>query len=163
VGGRPGDEFLPFVAKSVTRRGSEVFSCANHAQMKKHAPLGRCTIVQTITLAACGMLAGIPARGASAEAAAFSDPPKALFQPSPNYSSRLRHEKVEGRVVLSFIVDSSGTVTDLAVVRATEPRLVNPTLDAVKQWKFLPARKEGAPVSCRVIQGVTFSIPAEGN
>lgn len=104
------------------------------------------------------MLAEFPTRAATTELVAFNDPPKALFQPSPNYSARLRHDEVAGRVVVSFIVDSAGAVRELAIVQTTEPRLNRPTLEALKQWRFSPALRDGVPVSCRVVQGVTYSV-----
>src|SRR5579871_107976 len=131
--------------------------------MRTQPPLGRCTIVQTITLAACAMLAEFPTRAATTELATFSDPPKPLFQPSPNYSARLRHEEVAGRVVVSFLVDAAGSVRDLAIVQTSERRLNKPTLDALRRWRFAPALRDGVPVSCRVVQGVTYSVdPAAG-
>jgi protein TonB len=104
------------------------------------------------------MFAEFPALAATADLATFSDPPKALYQPSPNYSARLRHEEVEGRVVVSFLVDPSGEVRELRIVQTTEQRLNRPTLEAMRQWRFSPALKRGVPVSCRVVQGVTYSI-----
>ena len=104
------------------------------------------------------MLTEFPTRAATAELATFSDPPKALYQPSPNYSARLRHDEVAGRVVVSFLVDSAGVVRDLAIVQTSEPRLNRPTLEAVKQWRFSPALRDGVAVSCRVVQGVTYSV-----
>jgi len=109
------------------------------------------------------MLAEFPTRAATTELATFSDPPKPLFQPSPNYSARLRHEEVAGRVVVSFLVDAAGSVRDLAIVQTSERRLNKPTLDALRRWRFAPALRDGVPVSCRVVQGVTYSVdPAAG-
>jgi protein TonB len=90
---------------------------------------------------------------------AADQPLRAVSQPKPEYSVFLRHADVEGRVVVSFTVTPSGDVADATVVSSTDRLLNAPTLDAVRTWKFVPATRDGLPVSTRVRQLVTFSIP----
>lgn len=89
---------------------------------------------------------------------AMDSAPSAIARANPDYSYVLRHDGVEGRVVVSFTVTSSGDVADAAVVSSTQKRLEKPALEAIRKWKFAPAVKSGVPVSSRVIQPVAFTI-----
>ncbi len=113
--------------------------------------------VLVAAIAAIAILPSIPLRAQEASAAP-SQAPKALVQPSPNYSFALRHDEVAGHVVVSFTVTPSGDVIHAAVVKSTHRRLEKPALEAVRQWKFSPAMKAGAPVSARVLQPIAFTI-----
>ena len=84
---------------------------------------------------------------------------RALYQPAPAYSYNLRHDEVEGQVVVSFRVTPSGDVADEAIVSSTQARLNRPTLLALSKWKYAPAMKAGAPVTSRVLETVRFTIP----
>jgi TonB family protein len=108
-------------------------------------------------IAAIVVLPSIPLR-AQDNLGAPDQPPKALAQPSPSYSFDLRHDEIVGKVVVSFTVTPSGAVTNAAVVSSTHKRLEKPVLEAVKNWKFAPAVKAGAPVSSKVIQPIAFTI-----
>jgi TonB family protein len=90
---------------------------------------------------------------------ALDQPPRAVSQLAPVYSAYLRHADVEGSVVVAFTVTPSGDVTNAAIVSSTDRLLNEPTLRAIVRWKFMPAVKAGLPVSSRVNERVTFSIP----
>ncbi len=53
-------------------------------------------------------------------------------------------------VQLEFVVDEAGKPVDLAVKAAPDDRLAATVLEAVKQWRFKPAERGGAPVETRV-------------
>ncbi|HXN72523.1 MAG TPA: energy transducer TonB [Candidatus Acidoferrales bacterium] len=61
-----------------------------------------------------------------------------------------------GEAVLDALVDSSGRLADIKVVRGESPFLEK-ALVAVRTWTFLPARSEGREVETRV--GITFQFP----
>jgi protein TonB len=85
--------------------------------------------------------------------------PQAVSQQAPVYSYDLRHDDVEGRVVVAFNVTPKGNVENASIVSSTQPRLVRPTLLALSKWKYLPATKDGVPVASRVIETVNFTMP----
>jgi protein TonB len=85
--------------------------------------------------------------------------PKALSQPLPAYSYELRHDEIQGTVVVSFTITASGQVADAEIVSTSDRRLDRPTLLAVSQWRYAPAIKAGMPVSTRVLQTVSFKMP----
>lgn len=61
-----------------------------------------------------------------------------------------------GEVVLDALVDSSGRLADIKVVRGESPFLEK-SLVAVRTWTFLPARLDGSAVETRI--GVAFQFP----
>lgn len=67
-----------------------------------------------------------------------------------------------GTVVLRIFVDASGAVVAPEVVRPLGLGLDQEALRAVRQWKFQPARKNGAPVPCSVVVEITFAQFAGG-
>jgi len=70
--------------------------------------------------------------------------PVAVVSPSvgPEYAGSV--------VQLEFAVDVQGRPVDLAVKSVTDDRLASVVLDAVKQWRFKPAERDGVPVETRV-------------
>lgn len=68
-------------------------------------------------------------------------PPTYLSNPKPVYPELSRRLGEHGTVILSVYILADGSVGD-AVVHWTSrfPRLDNAAVDAVKAWKFIPAR-----------------------
>ncbi len=110
-----------------------------------------------LALASLGILNATPLSAQGIPGAAFQ-PPRAIFQPRPDYSYDLRHDCIEGRVAVSFTVTASGKVTDVAIASSTERRLDQPTLLAIKRWKFAPAAMGGLPIGTTVIETVNFTL-----
>ena len=55
------------------------------------------------------------------------------------------------QVVLEFVVDATGTPTEItSVTPGANAELVATVADAVKQWKFSPAVVDGKPVARKV-------------
>jgi outer membrane biosynthesis protein TonB len=79
-----------------------------------------------------------------------------IFTLEPEYPP---NSVAEGSVILNEIVDPDGGVTSIHVVRDLET-LTAPTVAAVRQWKFAPARRGGESVESGVIVVVTFRRPA---
>lgn len=81
-----------------------------------------------------------------------------LSIPDPTYSASARKAKINGTVVLAVAINDSGTVDAVKVVRSVEPGLDQNAVDAVKQWKFTPATKDGEPVAVQIDVTVGFSM-----
>ncbi len=84
--------------------------------------------------------------------------PRALFTPDPEYSEEARRAKHEGTVVLWLVVGPDGRPRDLRVLRSLGLGLDEKAMDAVRQWRFEPARKNGTPVAVRVNVEVDFKL-----
>ncbi len=77
----------------------------------------------------------------------------------PRYPAYAFEHNLAGRVLLLVDVDAHGNVTH-AVVERAEPEGVfeETSLEAVKQWKFTPAMKDGKPVASRVRVPIDFAL-----
>jgi TonB family protein len=76
--------------------------------------------------------------------------PRPTYTPSARYSEQARKEKIEGTVMLLCVVTSAGEVTDIRVTKGLGYGLDEKAIQAVKQWKFKPAMRDGKPVSVEI-------------
>ena len=96
----------------------------------------------------------IQAQDPSAPASDISQP-MATRKVDPAYPMQLMRENVHGTVILYAVIHADGTVGSIRVLRGVDDRLDRFASDALAQWKFEPATKEGAPVDVEA----TFQIP----
>lgn len=99
--------------------------------------------------------------GGSTEAGRSADhdsAPRLLSSHFPEYPRKLRAAGIEGRVVVRFIVEPDGSVSDPAVQGSPPPELAALTLDAIRKWKFAPATKNGRPIRARIQQPFLFQM-----
>lgn len=93
---------------------------------------------------------------------AYEKPPRLVHMEQPTYPEVAREAGIEGRVVLSLVVDEEGRVIDAEVIVAQPPDVFEEAaLEAVKQWRYEPAHQKGEPVKVRVGQSIEFSLPEE--
>jgi periplasmic protein TonB len=91
-----------------------------------------------------------PGRGVTA--------PRVIHSVDPDYDKASRKAKVQGVAVLSVLVTESGEPRDLKIVRSLNPALDRKAIEAVMQWKFAPATKDGRPAASRVNVEVNFRL-----
>ena len=84
--------------------------------------------------------------------------PRAIFQPDPEYSEEARKAKYQGTVTLIVIVGADGRPHEMRVSRSLGLGLDEKVLEAVRTWRFEPARKDGQPVSVQIAVEVTFRL-----
>ena len=84
--------------------------------------------------------------------------PKGVFTPDPEYSEEARKAKYQGTVVLWLVVDPSGKPRDIKVARSLGMGLDQKAIEAVRQWKFDPAKKDGQPVAVQINVEVNFRL-----
>jgi periplasmic protein TonB len=87
----------------------------------------------------------------------YDQPPRGLTFVRPRYPHDAFDQKVQGTVVVEFVIDVDGRVADPRVVRSV-PLLDAAALEAVRQWRFQPALKKGRPVATRSRAPVSFRI-----
>ncbi len=85
-------------------------------------------------------------------------PPKALYTPQPEYDDAARKTKLSGTVLLSILVTKEGLTRDVKVVRSLSPGLDKKSIQAVSQWTFRPATKDGEPVAVQLDVETSFRI-----
>ncbi len=84
-------------------------------------------------------------------------PPRLLHRVQPVYPPPAFSQKVEGTVELEILIDASGRVRRMKVIRSV-PLLDDAAMDAVRQWVFAPATKDGRPVATLALAPVRFQI-----
>lgn len=77
----------------------------------------------------------------------------------PNYPVEELLAGIQGRVLLRVLVLSDGSVAELSVdATSGSANLDSAALEAVRAWRFTPARRRGTAVAHEVIVPVRFSI-----
>jgi TonB family protein len=84
--------------------------------------------------------------------------PRILFAPDPDYSEEARKAKYQGTVVLWVVVGPDGRPRDVRVQRSLGLGLDEKAMEAVRSWKFEPARKDGQPVAVQINVEVNFRL-----
>lgn len=74
------------------------------------------------------------------------------------YPPALRDAGETGRVIVRFMVDEEGRVRDARVLRTSDHAFNGPTLHAVAQLRFRPARVNGQPVRVWVEQAIDWHV-----
>ena len=82
----------------------------------------------------------------------------ALDSPAIVYPELARRAHVEGVLLLEAIIGADGSVRDVQVIRGASPLLDPSAVEAVRRWRYLPARigERRVAVSLKVV--VTFSL-----
>ena len=86
--------------------------------------------------------------------------PEVVLEKKPSYTAAAMHKKIQGSVVLESIVDKEGRPTDIKVVKSLDKEngLDERAVEALKEWRFKPAMKEGKPVQVLVSVEMTFAL-----
>ena len=72
--------------------------------------------------------------------------PQAIVKPMPEIPDELRQDALNAVAIVRFHVATDGTATVELVQPTPHPRLNRLLLDALKNWRFFPAIKDGQPV-----------------
>lgn len=86
------------------------------------------------------------------------DPPVPVRTVAPDYPPELRSQGVVGLVVVKITIDENGNVADPEVEKSSHNGFEKPALDAVKKWKFKPAREDGVPVAKKASIPIKFVL-----
>lgn len=84
--------------------------------------------------------------------------PQLVHKIEPQYSDEAREAKLQGTVVLAVEVGADGFVQDVEVRRGLGLGLDENAMDAIRQWEFSPALKDGQPVSVSATVEVNFRL-----
>jgi TonB family protein len=104
--------------------------------------------------------------GASSTQGTTGTAPKLIrATPQPTYPAAARAATVEGDVQFRATITPDGTVESVAILRVPQSNLGFEAAveDAVRQWRFQPAMRDGTPVSAIYVGSVHFelSLPRE--
>jgi len=95
----------------------------------------------------------------SAEAPGVTKP-TLVRRTTPTYPEAMVRERISGVVQLEVVIDTDGRIIHTRVKAAPHPDLGVAALECVRQWRFTPATKDGAPVP--VVAGVDVSFDLKG-
>jgi len=85
-------------------------------------------------------------------------PPKIISQNEPEFSEGARRAKYQGSAVLSMVVDKTGQPQNIKIVKPLGMGLDGKAVDAVSNWRFNPALKDGEPVATEIAVEVDFHL-----
>lgn len=83
--------------------------------------------------------------------------PRRLVYVPPVYPEIARQARVSGTVILEAIIDESGVVRDVKVLRSVE-LLDRAAVEAVRKWRYTPTRLNGVAVPIIMTVSVAFSL-----
>lgn len=78
--------------------------------------------------------------------------PKVIKQVTP----RSQGVRIVGTVTVVLVVGSTGVPRDVRVSKGLDKDLDRSTVEAVEQWRFEPAKKDGKPIAVRVSLDIAF-------
>ncbi len=84
-------------------------------------------------------------------------PPRRIKYVEPIYPELAKRVRLEGIVILEAVIDPSGFVSELGVLRSV-PLLDDAALNAVKQWRYEPTLLNGMPVPIIMTVTVRFIL-----
>jgi protein TonB len=93
---------------------------------------------------------------APASAESKPEPPVPVRTVAPEYPPELRRDGVSGLVMVKCTIDEQGNVVDPQVEKSSNPAFEKPAVDALKKWKFKPAKQDGTPVAIKVSIPIKF-------
>lgn len=97
------------------------------------------------------------------EAPAPVTPPRTdaahLNNPAPQYPALSRRLGEQGRVLLDVYILPNGTVGEIKLNRSSGfTRLDDAALEAVKNWKYVPAKRGDKPIAFWYVQPISFVL-----
>jgi protein TonB len=88
------------------------------------------------------------------------EPARLMKQTIPVYPPMARKARVEGAVILEADITESGALENVKAVEG-HPMLIDAAIDAIRQWRYAPARLNGKPTRSSVRVTVNFHLKYE--
>ncbi len=85
-------------------------------------------------------------------------PPVVVERVEPTYPEEARKARISGIVILETKIDENGSIVGVNVLKPLPFGLDQAAAEAVKQWKFKPALKDGKPVAVTFNLTVNFKL-----
>lgn len=75
------------------------------------------------------------------------------------YTERARTEKIAGKVYVSFVVETDGSISQPAILRSLDPDLDSISISLVKNMpNWTPAMQKGKPIRCEYNMPIEFIL-----
>ena len=157
VSAPPIETAPPSVASAETAR--EV--AAGPPSPSEPSPSGSAPLTMTSSSpsGSAAVVAALPPAAAVASAVTRTAIPRGGYQVTPSYPASARRLGIEGTALLRVFVDAKGHVGDVVVKQsAGHPDLDRAAADAVRRWRFDPARRGADAVAMWVELPVEFHL-----
>ena len=86
------------------------------------------------------------------------EPPRLLREVKADYTEDARQRGLSGEVVMEIVVRRDGSVGDVKILQGLGGGLNDRAVQAVRQWRFAPAQRQGAVVDVMVEVSVEFRL-----
>lgn len=79
---------------------------------------------------------------------------------TPDYPELARVARIEGRVILQAVILKDGTVAEIEILNCNRPNMgfEESAIQAVRQWRYQPAKQGGRPVDVYFTVRVDFDL-----
>ncbi len=85
-------------------------------------------------------------------------PPTLISKLEPQYTPEAHQKKIQGVTMLTLVIDAAGNPTDVRVMKSLDSGLDQKAIEAVYQWQFQPATRNGEPVAVQATIEVQFRL-----
>lgn len=93
------------------------------------------------------------------ETAGTIEAPRILSAPEPVYPEAARRRGLEGTAVVGLLIGEDGSARETWIEASSGDGLLDEAAEeAVRSWQFVPARRDGLPVSARSRVPVVFQL-----
>jgi protein TonB len=89
-------------------------------------------------------------------ASAARENPVPVRTVAPEYPREMKANRVSGLVMVKCTIDEQGNVAGADVIKSSNEQFDRFATDALKKWKFKPAREDGTPISVQVTIPIKF-------
>lgn len=153
----------PVAARAVTTVPLYVVRTARRADARKALPHPQLAAnVPTVAQPAMPNAVAATSTAVVAGPSVAETAPVTLTQAVPAYPSVARRRRLQGVVVVAVEVGADGAAQSVVVQRSSGyPVLDSAALDAVRNWRFTPARRAGQAVHAAVQVPIRFRLTGE--
>jgi TonB family protein len=85
-------------------------------------------------------------------------PAEIISKPTPVYTQEARNLRIEGEVLLEVVLEASGSLRVVRVVRGLGHGLDDNAVKAAERIRFKPATKNGQPADSTVVLHIIFQL-----
>jgi protein TonB len=83
---------------------------------------------------------------------------RVLFKPEPQYTEEARKNGITGVVILRVVFSRTGEVTNIRAMQSLQGGLTEKAIAAARQIRFVPATRNGQPVSMYMQLEYNFNL-----
>lgn len=107
----------------------------------------------SLLIAACLCLFSISVQAAATPGRENPVPVRTV---APEYPREMKQNGVSGLVMVKCMIDEQGNVAEADVVKSSDQTFDKFATEALKKWKFKPARQDGTPIAMQVTIPIKF-------